>query len=60
MSARRTYQKRFERQTGQRLKRSLDESAPSDIPNEFMELLRKADNRRRKDENRAPTSTDAG
>lgn len=46
MGAERTYQKRFERQAGQRLERSLDGVAKSDLPRDFMNLLKRADQRR--------------
>ena len=47
MGAQRTYQKRFERQAGQRLKRSLGDPDEANLPNDFMELLKRADERRR-------------
>lgn len=47
MGAERTYQKRFERQAGQRLERSLGGVAKSDLPSDFMNLLKRADQRRR-------------
>ena len=47
MGAERTYQKRFERQAGQRLERSLDGVAKSDLPRDFMNLLKRADQRRK-------------
>ena len=47
MGAERTYQKRFERQAGQRLERSLDGIAKSDLPRDFMNLLKRAEQRRK-------------
>ncbi len=53
MGAARTYQKRFERQAGQRLERSLGGLAEASLPNDFMDLLKRADERRGKDRERA-------
>lgn len=49
MGAERTYQKRFERQAGQRLERSLGDPNEASLPNDFIELLKTADKRRKKE-----------
>lgn len=59
MGAQRTYQKRFERQAGQRLERSLGNPDEARLPNEFLELLKTADKRRgeQKSEHKQQAST---
>jgi len=47
MGAERTYQKRFARQAGQRLERSLGDPNEASLPSDFMELLKTADKRRK-------------
>lgn len=58
MGALRTYQKRFGRQTGQRLERSFGDPDEANLPSDFMELLESADERRREQDHRDAHDSD--